>query len=52
MSRDILDWLMTTPAPAATARVPYGPDPLNFGDVRLPEGAGPHPVVVVIHGGS
>jgi acetyl esterase/lipase len=52
MSRDILDWLMTNPAPAATTRVPYGPDPLNFGDVRLPKGAGPHPVVVVIHGGS
>jgi acetyl esterase/lipase len=24
---------------------------LQFGDLRLPEGAGPHPVVVAIHGG-
>jgi acetyl esterase/lipase len=26
-------------------------DPLQFGDLRLPKGAGPFPVVVVIHGG-
>jgi acetyl esterase/lipase len=34
-----------------TQRISYGPDPLQFGDLRLPEGGGPHPVVVVIHGG-
>src|SRR5438105_916246 len=37
--------------PAAPARIPYGPDPFQFGDLRLPADPGPHPVVVVIHGG-
>jgi acetyl esterase/lipase len=32
-------------------RVPYGPAPEQFGDLRVPAGDGPHPVVVVIHGG-
>jgi acetyl esterase/lipase len=32
-------------------RVSYGPDSLQFGDLRLPDGHGPHPVAVVIHGG-
>ena len=42
---------MSLPSPAADHRVPYGSDPLHFGDLRLPDGAGPHPVAVVIHGG-
>jgi acetyl esterase/lipase len=46
-SRDILE----LPPPAADLRLPYGPDPLHFGDLRLPTGPGPHPVVIVIHGG-
>ena len=29
----------------------YGPDPLEIGDLRLPAGKGPFPVVVVVHGG-
>lgn len=37
--------------PAADARLPYGTDPLQFGDLRLPPGPGPHPVAVFIHGG-
>lgn len=32
-------------------RVSYGDDPLQFGELRLPAGAGPWPVVVLIHGG-
>ena len=47
MSEAILD----LPAPAADARLPYGDDPFQFGDLRLPRGAGPHPVAMVIHGG-
>lgn len=39
------------PAKPATARVAYGPDALHFGDLRLPEGRGPFPVVIVVHGG-
>ena len=47
MSEDILD----LPAPPAHARIPYGADPLQFGDLRLPPGEGPHALAVVIHGG-
>ncbi|HMA36211.1 MAG TPA: alpha/beta hydrolase [Chloroflexia bacterium] len=43
--------ILMLPAPRADARIPYGADPLQFGDLRLPAGPGPHPVVVVIHGG-
>ncbi|MBX7118000.1 MAG: alpha/beta hydrolase [Gemmatimonadaceae bacterium] len=39
------------PAKPPTARLAYGDDPLQFGDLRLPEGAGPFPVVIVVHGG-
>ena len=49
--------LMTTqdilkmPAPPADHRIAYGSDPQQFGELRLPKGKGPFPVVVVIHGG-
>ena len=39
------------PARAADRRVAYGRDPLQFGELRLPKGRGPHPVAVVVHGG-
>ncbi|MCH7994872.1 MAG: alpha/beta hydrolase [Planctomycetes bacterium] len=29
----------------------YGKDPLQFGELTLPKGPGPHPVAVFIHGG-
>lgn len=32
-------------------RLAYGQDPQQFGDLYLPAGRGPHPVVAVIHGG-
>ncbi len=32
-------------------RISYGEDPNQFGELRIPEGAGPHPVVAFIHGG-
>src|SRR5688572_6954117 len=32
-------------------RIAYGSDPLQFGHLFLPAVGGPHPVVVVIHGG-
>ena len=47
MSRDILG----IPPPPADARIFYGNDPYQFADLRLPKSAGPHPVVIVIHGG-
>ncbi|MGC2197290.1 MAG: alpha/beta hydrolase [Terriglobales bacterium] len=47
MSEDIL----TLPPPPADTRLAYGSDPNQFGDLRLPEGKGPFPVVMNIHGG-
>lgn len=44
--------ILTEPPPAdADARITYGPEPLQFGDLRLPLGDGPHPLVIFIHGG-
>jgi acetyl esterase/lipase len=43
--------ILTLPPPKANARIPYGKDPQQFGDLRLPTGPGPHPVVIFIHGG-
>jgi acetyl esterase/lipase len=45
-----MDILSSTP-PAADARLPYGRDPNQFVDVRIPADKGPHPVVFFIHGG-
>lgn len=39
------------PGRSPDARVPYGPAPEQFGELRLPPGPGPHPVLVLIHGG-
>ena len=43
--------LETLPARPADVRLRYGDQPAQFGDLRLPAGQGPHPVVVLIHGG-
>ena len=47
MGREILE----LPPPPADLRLPYGPDPNQFGELRLPKSAGPYPVVFSIHGG-
>lgn len=49
----LMQWpdLLSRPRPTADARVAYGEDPNQFADLWLPTGAGPHPVVVLIHGG-
>jgi len=47
MGKEILD----LPAPQADSRVHYGADPFQFGDLRVPQGSGPWPVAIVIHGG-
>jgi acetyl esterase/lipase len=39
------------PVPPADAVIAYGTDSLQFGELRLPQGEGPFPVVVVVHGG-
>ncbi len=41
-----------TRAPADQGiRIPYGEDPLQFGELRFPTGTGPYPLLFVIHGG-
>jgi acetyl esterase/lipase len=45
------DDLRARPRPQPTRIVPYGPDPLQYAQLWLPEGPGPYPVVVLIHGG-
>ena len=37
-------------SPAGEAHY-YGDDSLQYGELHLPEGKGPHPVVVMVHGG-
>lgn len=41
----------TLPSRAPDAVVSYGSDSLQLGELRLPKGRGPFPLVVVIHGG-
>jgi acetyl esterase/lipase len=43
--------VLALPQPTADAVISYGDDELQKGELRLPTGDGPHPVVVVIHGG-
>jgi len=45
------DEALARPPLPATATVPYGPSPRQTAELRLPETPGPHPVVVVVHGG-
>ena len=37
--------------PTADHRISYGNDPEQFVDLFLPAGAGPHPIVILVHGG-
>jgi acetyl esterase/lipase len=39
------------PSKTADAKIPYGADDLQYGELRLPSGKGPFAVAVVIHGG-
>jgi acetyl esterase/lipase len=45
------DDALALPRPAEDHRLSYGLDALQFGELRLPGGEGPHPVAVVVHGG-
>lgn len=42
---------MTQPRVIADARIPYGMAPAQVVELFLPTGRGPHPVVILIHGG-
>ena len=48
-----LSWadLSKMPLPPAAVRIPYGRAPQQFGELRVPAGEGPFPVMVLIHGG-
>jgi acetyl esterase/lipase len=48
--RDSAEILTDPPPPPADVRLAYGREPLQFGDLRLPEVEAP-PLAVVIHGG-
>jgi acetyl esterase/lipase len=39
------------PSPQADHVITYGAEPLQYGELRLPDGPGPFPVIVFIHGG-
>ena len=45
------DLVNALPSKSADVRSAYGPASAQFGELRLPEGAAPHPVAVVMHGG-
>ena len=49
--RDSFD-ITTDAAPPAGERHVYGSEPLQVGDLRLPPGPGPHPLLIVVHGGA
>ena len=40
-----------THAPNEPLRLRYGTEPLQFGDLYLPESPGPYPTIILIHGG-
>ena len=43
--------LLQMPVAGDALRIAYGEAPLQFGELRLPTGRGPHPVAVIVHGG-
>lgn len=43
--------LQALPSQAPDLRLAYGEDSSQYGELRLPPSRGPHPVVVLIHGG-
>jgi acetyl esterase/lipase len=43
--------LQALPSRAPDRRVAYGEDSSQYGELRVPVGPGPHPVVILIHGG-
>jgi len=45
------DDILTLPPPPADARLPYGSDPNQFAELRVPKTGGPFAVVMNIHGG-
>ena len=54
MPERLMTWpdLLSRPIPKPTPRrIAYGDDPLQYAELWRPQGAGPFPVVVMVHGG-
>ena len=51
-ARDSSEILTEPPVPPADARIVYGPEPKQFGDLRLLPDDGPQPLALVLHGGA
>ena len=51
MARASIEILWEPPPEPPHARIAYGAEPLQFGDLRLPRGAPTSPLVVNVHGG-
>ncbi len=45
------DEVKALPARAADFHIAYGPDSSQFGELRIPKGKGPFPVIEIVHGG-
>jgi acetyl esterase/lipase len=45
------DDILTLPAPPPDVRLPYGSDPNQFGELRVPKSSGLFSVVMIVHGG-
>ena len=43
--------LLERPRPDPDETISYGADPLQVADLWLPKGRGPHPTVLMVHGG-
>ena len=50
---ELMNWpaLLERPRPEPDSTLPYGDDQMQKVDLWLPAGAGPHPVVLMVHGG-
>lgn len=43
--------IRSRPSPGPDKKIFYGKDPLQYGEFRVPEGKGPHPLAILLHGG-
>lgn len=52
-SQELVNWrdLLDAETTRSYERIQIGADSLQFADLWLPDGTGPHPVVILIHGG-
>jgi len=52
-SADLMTWpdLLERPRPEATAEIRYGDQSMQLVDLFLPDAPGPHPTVLMVHGG-